>query len=98
MTQYLVSVWDTSEDDHNGANLSEEEMQLMFKQVDEFNQELRKNGQWIFGGGLHAPSSATSFRFGKGGENVTMTDGPFAATKEQIGGFWVIKAEDLDAA
>jgi hypothetical protein len=98
MTQYLLSVWHTSEDDHNGTNLSEEEMQLMFKQVGAFNDELMKNGQWVFGGGLHAPSSATSFRFDKGTDNVTMTDGPFAETKEQIGGFWVIKADDLDVA
>ena len=50
----------------------------------------------MFAGGLHPPapppsSTATS------GEVVT-TDGPFVETKEQLGGFWVIKAEDLDAA
>ena len=53
-------------------------------------------GAWVFAGGLHPPSTATVVR-AQGGQVVT-TDGPFAETKEQIGGFWVIKAADLDAA
>jgi hypothetical protein len=57
---------------------------------------MRSSGSWVFGGGLHAPASATVVRI-KDGEVVT-TDGPFAESKEHIGGFWVIKAQDLDAA
>ena len=53
-------------------------------------------GQWVFAGGLLPPDTATVVR-AAGGKVVT-TDGPFAETKEQIGGFWVIKAADLDAA
>ena len=50
----------------------------------------------MFAGGLHAPSTATVVD-GTGAEVVT-TDGPYSESKEQIGGFWVIEAPDLDAA
>ena len=50
----------------------------------------------MFAGGLQPPSSATVVR-AQGGEVVT-TDGPFAETKEQLGGFWIIDVPDLDAA
>jgi hypothetical protein len=75
---------------------SQDEMQRMFKAVDEFNEKVRAAGAWVFAGGLHPPSTATVVR-AQGGDVIT-TDGPFAETKEQLGGFWVIKAPDLDAA
>jgi hypothetical protein len=50
----------------------------------------------VFGGGLHPADTATVVRV-KDGEVLT-TDGPFAETKEQLGGFWIIEAPDLDAA
>ena len=59
-------------------------------------RELQAAGAWVFAGGLHPPATATVVR-AQGGKVVT-TDGPFAETKEQLGGFWVIKAPDLDAA
>ena len=64
--------------------------------MDKVNADLQKAGAWVFGGGLHPPEIATVVRTA-GGETVT-TDGPFAETKEQLGGFWVIEAADLDAA
>lgn len=75
---------------------SEEEIQRAYKDVDAFNAEVMAEGSWVFGGGLHPPATATVVRV-RDGEVVT-TDGPFAETKEQLGGFWVIKAADLDAA
>lgn len=75
---------------------SEAEMQQAYKAVDIFNAELRAEGAWVFAGGLHPASTATVVR-AQGGQVVT-TDGPFAETKEQLGGFWVIQAPDLDAA
>jgi hypothetical protein len=75
---------------------SDEQMQQAYKAVDAFNAEVKSAGAWVFAGGLHPPSTATVVR-SQGGEVVT-TDGPFAETKEQLGGFWVIKAPDLDAA
>jgi hypothetical protein len=75
---------------------SEAEVQRSYQAVDKFNRELMTSGEWVFAGGLLPPDTATVVR-AAGGKVVT-TDGPFAETKEQIGGFWVIKAADLDAA
>jgi hypothetical protein len=50
----------------------------------------------VFAGGLHPPSTATVVRAQDG--KVVTTDGPYTETKEQMGGFWVIKAADLDGA
>jgi hypothetical protein len=92
MTQYLLAVHMVE----GGPVPSEEEMQQAYKAVDAFNAELRSSGAWVFAGGLHPPATATVVR-AQGGQVVT-TDGPFAETKEQLGGFWVIEAPDLDAA
>ena len=58
--------------------------------------EMERDGAWVFHAGLTSASSATVVR-ATGGE-VSMTDGPYAETKEQMAGFWVIEAADLDAA
>jgi hypothetical protein len=92
MKQYLLAVHMVE-----GAPVpSEEQMQQTYQQVDAFNAELMSAGAWVFAGGLHPPATATVVR-ATGGQVVT-TDGPFAETKEQLGGFWVIKVPDLDAA
>src|SRR5947208_9815533 len=75
---------------------SPEEMQPRYEAVDKFNQKLQANGNWVFGGGLHTPDVSTVVD-NTGAQTVT-TDGPFAEAKEHLGGFWVIKAPDLDAA
>jgi len=75
---------------------SETEMQQAYKAVDAFNAELKSAGMWVFAGGLHPPAIATVVRSQSG--QVITTDGPFAETKEQLGGFWVITAPDLDVA
>jgi hypothetical protein len=72
------------------------QMQLAFAQVDAFNQRLQAAGAWVFGGWLMPPSTATVVRMQEG--KALLTDGPFTETKEQLGGFWVIQAQDLDAA
>ena len=92
MTQYLLSVWHAEGD----PLPPEDEIQEMYAAVDQFNDELRTSGAWVFAGGLHPPSTATVVD-GTGSEVVT-TDGPYSESKEQIGGFWVIDAPDLDAA
>jgi hypothetical protein len=75
---------------------AEEQRQQAFQAVDAFNAELRSAGAWVFAGGLHPPETATVVHSRSG--QVVTTDGPFAETKEQLGGFWVITAPDLDAA
>jgi hypothetical protein len=92
MTQYLVSVFVTESD----YETPPEEMARAYADVDRFNAEVKSSGAWVFGGGLHAPSTATVVN--ATGADVTVTDGPYAETKEQIGGFWVLEAADLDAA
>jgi hypothetical protein len=92
MKQYLLSVHGTEGD----ATPSDDEIQKMYGDVAAFNTELQEAGAWVFAGGLFPPDVATTVR--PQGDDVLVTDGPFAETKEYLGGFWVIKAEDLDAA
>jgi hypothetical protein len=92
MTEYLLSVHMIEGEEPPAP----EAMEQAFKDVDAFNAELQAKGAWVFGGGLQAADIATVVRV-DGGEVIT-TDGPFTESKEQIGGFWVIEATDLDAA
>jgi hypothetical protein len=92
MNQYLLAVHGVE-----GQPMpSKEVIVKIYADVEAFNQTVREKGAWVFAGGLHPPASATVVRM-KDGE-VLMTDGPFAEAKEHLGGFWVIKAPDLDAA
>jgi len=91
MKQYLLGVYSDE-----SAQFTEEQMQASYKAVDEFNRELMATGAWVFAGGLYPSASATVVR-AQGGK-VVITDGPFAETKEHVGGFWVVQAADLDAA
>jgi len=90
--QYMLAVHSVD----GAPQPSPEEMQTAFAQVDRVNAELQSAGAWVFGGGLLPPESATVVRVQSGA--TTMTDGPFAETKEQLGGFWVIECKDLDEA
>ena len=94
MPQYLISVW--HDDDYADNDWSDPDIQRLGRQVGAVNEEMERTGAWVFGAGLQPPSSATVVR--STGGDVSMTDGPYAETKEQMGGFWVIEAADLDAA
>ena len=92
MTQYMLSVHMVE-----GEPVpSEDEIPTIYADVDRFNEEVKAAGAWVFGGGLHPADTATVVRANDG--DVITTDGPFAETKEQLGGFWIIEAPDLDAA
>jgi hypothetical protein len=92
MKQYMLSVHSVE-----GSPLPPPEaIQKVYREVAAFNDELRSAGAWVFAGGLHPPSTATVVRVQDG--DTLITDGPFAEGKEHIGGFWVIKAGDLDEA
>ena len=93
MPQYLMSVWHDAEYE---VDFSSPEAQRMFAQVGAFNDELTGAGMWVFGAGLQPASTATVLRASAGG--VSMTDGPYAETKEQIGGILILEARDLDHA
>ena len=93
MPHYLISVW---HDEDYEVDFSTPDAQRLVAQVGAFNTELQQAGAWVFAAGLQPASSATVVRSSAG--QVSMTDGPYAETKEQMGGFWVIEAPDLDAA
>ena len=91
MKQYLLGVYSDE-----SAPMSDEQMQASYKAVDAFNRGLIESGAFVFAGGLHPVADTTVVRT-QGGK-VVITDGPYAETKEQIGGFWVVQAADLDVA
>lgn len=95
MPQYLLSVW--HDDDYDtDVDLTAPDTVRSVDRVDAFNEEITERGIWVFGGGLQPASTATVVRSNVG--ETSMTDGPYAESKEQMGGFWVIEVPDLDAA
>jgi hypothetical protein len=94
MTRYLLSVH-TVEGEARDP-MTDEEMQQSYKQVLLIEEEMKSAGAWVFSGRLHVPDTATVVRQTDG--DVLTTDGPFAESKEHLGGFYIIEAEDLDGA
>ncbi len=94
MAKYMFSVHSVEGD--VGAPMTDEEMQQFMKQIHVLEDEMKSAGALIFGGALHGPDTATVVRVSEGA--VLMTDGPFAESKEHLGGFYLVEAEDLDAA
>jgi hypothetical protein len=76
--------------------LSETERRDHFDEYREFTDELRANGQLVAVNRLQPPETATTVRVRNG--RVSTTDGPYAETKEQSGGFYVIETRDLNEA
>jgi hypothetical protein len=91
LKQYLLSIYHPE-----GDIPAPEVMEKITRDVTALNAELQAAGAWVFAGGLHPSSTATVVR--AEGDEVLITDGPFVEGKEHVGGFWVIKAPDLDAA
>lgn len=96
MTHYLLSVHGAAERNEFGNYASREEMEAAFAATGAFNDTLKAEGYWVFGGGLEPAATATVVD-GQG-DTPLVTDGPYLDTKEYIGGFWVIEAPDLDVA
>jgi len=80
-------VWET---------LSESERNTFADECFSYDEELRKNGHFAGGEGLQEARNAATLRWGNG--KVSVTDGPFAETKEQIGGIMMLEATDLNHA
>ena len=76
---------------------SPEEMQELMSAWTAFDGELKEAGALIAGEALQQSTTATTIRIAEDGERVT-TDGPFAETKEQVGGFYLLECADLDEA
>jgi len=73
-----------------------DELAAIMTRVGALSAEMQAAGVWVFGGGLHGPSSATVVEDRDG--EVVLTDGPFIESKEQIGGITIVDVADLDAA
>jgi len=91
VTQYLVAI-------HHPDNYDPSvEDEAMSRDIDALNEEMEAAGVRIFAGGLSSASSAKSLRAQPNGKVLT-TDGPYLEAKEHVGGFWMLKAADLDEA
>jgi hypothetical protein len=78
------------------SSLTEAERQTIYGEYGKFTQEIIASGHYITGSELHPVSTATSVRV-RDGKQLAV-DGPFAETKEQLGGYYLINAENLDEA
>jgi hypothetical protein len=94
MTQYLLSVHSVEGEARDP--MTEQEMRQFMERVEVLEEEMKSSGAWVFGGALHGPDTATIVRMSDG-EALT-TDGPFAESKEHVGGFYIVEAADPDAA
>jgi hypothetical protein len=91
MRQYLLSVYQPE-----GDPPPPEVLEPVMRELAALNEEMKSAGAWVFAGGLHPPSTATVLR--QAGDEMLVTDGPFAEGKEHLGGFTIVRAPDLDDA
>lgn len=94
--RYLLSVHGPAECTEWGTYPSQEAMLEAFANTGAFNERLHSDGHFVFAGGLEPATTATTVD-GQG-DKAVFTDGPYLATQECLGGFWVIEAVDLDVA
>jgi hypothetical protein len=88
--QYMLLIY---QDD---ANVTQGDKAAMAKVYQVFNQDLKQRGHYISNHGLKPATTATTLKV-RDGKTAT-TDGPFTETREQLGGYYVVEAKDLDEA
>ena len=94
MKHYLLSIYQP-----DGGTPPPEVLDRVMRDVNALIEEAKAAGVWVFNGGLGHPRTATVVRAGAGkARDVLVTDGPFAETKEFLGGFLIVKVPDRDAA
>jgi hypothetical protein len=91
--KYLCLIY---ENEKNWEALPPAESEAIMNEYFAFTEEIRKNGKYVAGEALQPTATATTVRVRNG--KVSTTDGPFAETKEQLGGFYMIEAKDLNEA
>lgn len=91
MKQYLLSIYQP-----DGGPPAPEILDPVMRALDRLNAELDAAGVVVLKDGLLPPETATVVRVQD--DEVLLTDGPYLEGKEHVGGFWIIKAPDLDAA
>ena len=91
--KYLLSIYG---EESQQASMTEEQMNEVMGEYFKYEQEIGKAGVKVAGEGLHPTMTAKTVQV-QNGETVT-TDGPFAETKEQLGGFYLVDVDSIDAA
>jgi hypothetical protein len=91
--QYMLLIYDA---ENVWRSMPEGERNAMMGEYFAYTEELRRAGAYVAGDPLQPTSSATTVRV-RDGETLT-TDGPFAETKEQLGGYYIVEADSLDEA
>ena len=91
--KYLCLIYD---EEKKTSAMPETEQQQLMSDYYAFTEDVRKKGHYVAGEALHPVSSATTVRVRNG--SLLTTDGPFAETTEQLGGFYLIDARDLNEA
>ena len=92
--RYMLSLFT---EEGGGENMTPEEGKAIMDRWSAYGQEAVDAGAFVAGDGLQPSSTATTVRIEEGSE-PTLTDGPFAETKEQLGGFYLLECKDLDEA
>ena len=91
--QYLLLIYDRESE---WDKVSEVDRNAMFQEYMELNKQLAQSGNYRAGHQVHPTSTATTVRVRD--KKKLVTDGPFAETREQLGGFYLVEAKDLDEA
>jgi len=91
--KYMLLIY---HDEHAWSGITEAERQQIYLEYRKLRSELEARGQFVTGSQLEPVSTATTVRVRDGKELIT--DGPFAETHEQLGGYFLIQAENLDEA
>jgi hypothetical protein len=91
--KYLCLIYD---DETQWSRMNKEQSAAMMGDYGKFTQDIQKSGHFIGGNALQPTPSATTVRLRNG--SISTTDGPFAETKEQLGGYYLIEARDLNDA
>ena len=91
--QYMLLIYN---DETQEPKLGDPRRTALFQAYGEFTEGIRKSGNFVAGAPLQPTATATTVRLRDGKRLVT--DGPFAETREQLGGYYLIEAKDLDEA
>ncbi|MGZ3439444.1 MAG: YciI family protein [Polyangia bacterium] len=91
--QYLLLIYDNEK---MWPAMDEKERNALMGEYYAFTEEIKKSGKFVAGDALQPTTTATTVRV-REGKRLT-TDGPFAETKEQLGGYYLVNAKDLDEA